>query len=154
MDSNWSSGRKNRIWRRRVEVELAVLIENTQVVDSTWGQKGEKRENGESLYKSVQKVRSRFDHFPALFFRQFALCVAEILALAAALIFRFFLPTPLSAAIAPSIPFSFFTNWSRSFFSMLTTFIGEILRRESYNTKGPKVWGERPRAHLFLSSFI
>jgi hypothetical protein len=40
----------------RVGIEPTRAIDNTQVVDSTWGQKGEKGGNGESLYKSVQKV--------------------------------------------------------------------------------------------------
>jgi hypothetical protein len=43
-----------RILEARVGIEPIHGIENTQVVDSTWGQNGEKGQNGESLYNSVQ----------------------------------------------------------------------------------------------------
>ena len=63
-------------------------------------------------------------HLPALFFRQFAFCVAEIFLLASALIFLFgFACLPTKASIAPVIPANFFAKLLCSFFNACRMFM-------------------------------
>lgn len=77
-------------------------------------------------------------HFPALFSRQFAFCVALIFFLAAALIFRFAFPRlPPKAAIAATIPPSFFASCACSLLERGKNVHGASARILSRNSKGP-----------------
>jgi hypothetical protein len=94
-------------------------------------------------------------HFPALFFRQFAFCAAEIFLLAAADILRvFFLRPPPNAAIAATTPSSLFASCACSFLSADRMFMRPprasyhetqwARKRGSAESRGPKKERRRP----------